>query len=74
MLLRFAQDADGPELAIQAGTTSVIQPGGSKRDAEVIEACESAGVAMVFTKHRHFRTLKLLLSSPPPTVFFHSVL
>jgi phosphoribosylaminoimidazolecarboxamide formyltransferase/IMP cyclohydrolase len=51
----FFPFADGPELAIQAGTTSVIQPGGSKRDAEVIEACESAGVAMVFTKHRHFR-------------------
>jgi phosphoribosylaminoimidazolecarboxamide formyltransferase/IMP cyclohydrolase len=51
----FFPFADGPELAIQAGTTSVIQPGGSKRDAEVIEACENAGVAMVFTKHRHFR-------------------
>jgi phosphoribosylaminoimidazolecarboxamide formyltransferase/IMP cyclohydrolase len=51
----FFPFADGPELAIQAGTTSVIQPGGSKRDAEVIEACESAGVAMIFTKHRHFR-------------------
>jgi phosphoribosylaminoimidazolecarboxamide formyltransferase / IMP cyclohydrolase len=51
----FFPFADGPELAIQAGTTAVIQPGGSKRDAEVIEACEQAGVAMVFTKHRHFR-------------------
>src|SRR3954463_11474549 len=51
----FFPFADGPELAIQAGTTSVIQPGGSKRDAEVIEACEQASVAMVFTKHRHFR-------------------
>jgi phosphoribosylaminoimidazolecarboxamide formyltransferase/IMP cyclohydrolase len=51
----FFPFADGPELAIQAGTTSVIQPGGSKRDAEVIEACEQTGVAMVFTKHRHFR-------------------
>jgi phosphoribosylaminoimidazolecarboxamide formyltransferase/IMP cyclohydrolase len=51
----FFPFADGPELAIQAGTTAVIQPGGSKRDAEVIEACEGAGVAMVFTKHRHFR-------------------
>ena len=36
----FFPFADGPELAIQAGTTAVIQPGGSKRDAEVIEACE----------------------------------
>jgi phosphoribosylaminoimidazolecarboxamide formyltransferase/IMP cyclohydrolase len=33
----------------------VIQPGGSKRDAEVIEACDGGGVTMVFTKHRHFR-------------------
>ncbi len=51
----FFPFADGPELAIEAGATAVIQPGGSKRDAEVIEACEAAGVAMVFTKHRHFR-------------------
>jgi phosphoribosylaminoimidazolecarboxamide formyltransferase/IMP cyclohydrolase len=51
----FFPFADGPELAIQAGTSAVIQPGGSKRDGEVIEACETAGVAMVFTKHRHFR-------------------
>ncbi|HET7416851.1 MAG TPA: bifunctional phosphoribosylaminoimidazolecarboxamide formyltransferase/IMP cyclohydrolase [Solirubrobacterales bacterium] len=51
----FFPFADGPELAIQAGTTAVIQPGGSKRDGEVIAACEAAGVAMVFTKHRHFR-------------------
>jgi phosphoribosylaminoimidazolecarboxamide formyltransferase / IMP cyclohydrolase len=51
----FFPFADGPELAIAAGATSVIQPGGSKRDGEVIEACEAAGVAMVFTKHRHFR-------------------
>mgnify|MGYP005811985545 CR=1 FL=1 len=51
----FFPFADGPELAIQAGTAAVIQPGGSKRDAEVIEACEAAGVTMVFTKHRHFR-------------------
>ncbi len=51
----FFPFADGPELAIEAGSNAVIQPGGSKRDAEVIEACEAAGVAMVFTKHRHFR-------------------
>jgi phosphoribosylaminoimidazolecarboxamide formyltransferase / IMP cyclohydrolase len=51
----FFPFADGPELAIQAGSTAVIQPGGSKRDAEVIEACDADGVAMVFTKHRHFR-------------------
>ena len=51
----FFPFADGPELAIEAGTRAVIQPGGSKRDGEVIEACDAAGVAMVFTKHRHFR-------------------
>jgi phosphoribosylaminoimidazolecarboxamide formyltransferase/IMP cyclohydrolase len=51
----FFPFADGPELAIQAGSTAVIQPGGSKRDGDVIEACDAAGVAMVFTKHRHFR-------------------
>jgi phosphoribosylaminoimidazolecarboxamide formyltransferase / IMP cyclohydrolase len=51
----FFPFADGPELAIEAGSTSVIQPGGSKRDADVIDACDGAGVAMVFTKHRHFR-------------------
>ncbi len=51
----FFPFADGPELAIQAGSNAVIQPGGSKRDAEVIEACDAGGIAMVFTKHRHFR-------------------
>jgi phosphoribosylaminoimidazolecarboxamide formyltransferase/IMP cyclohydrolase len=51
----FFPFADGPEAAIEAGATAVIQPGGSKRDGDVIEACDKAGVAMVFTKHRHFR-------------------
>jgi phosphoribosylaminoimidazolecarboxamide formyltransferase/IMP cyclohydrolase len=51
----FFPFADGPQAAIDVGATAVIQPGGSKRDAEVIEACDSAGVAMVFTKRRHFR-------------------
>jgi phosphoribosylaminoimidazolecarboxamide formyltransferase / IMP cyclohydrolase len=51
----FFPFADGPQAAIDAGATAVIQPGGAKRDAEVIEACEGAGVTMVFTKHRHFR-------------------
>ena len=51
----FFPFADGPQAAIEAGATSVIQPGGSKRDAEVIEACDSGAVSMVFTKHRHFR-------------------
>jgi phosphoribosylaminoimidazolecarboxamide formyltransferase/IMP cyclohydrolase len=51
----FFPFADGPQAAIAAGATAVIQPGGSKRDAEVIEACNEAGVTMVFTRHRHFR-------------------
>ncbi len=46
---------DGPQAAIEAGAAALIQPGGSKRDAEVIEACDAAGAAMVFTKRRHFR-------------------
>jgi phosphoribosylaminoimidazolecarboxamide formyltransferase/IMP cyclohydrolase len=46
---------DGPELAIEAGISAIIQPGGSQRDHEVVEACEKAGVPMVFTNRRHFR-------------------
>ncbi len=51
----FFPFADGLEVAIEAGATAVIQPGGSIRDAEVIAAAEKAGVAMVFTGMRHFR-------------------
>ena len=51
----FFPFADGPQAAIEAGATIVVQPGGSKRDAEVVEACEQAGVAMIFTGRRHFR-------------------
>jgi phosphoribosylaminoimidazolecarboxamide formyltransferase / IMP cyclohydrolase len=51
----FFPFADGPQEAIEAGATAVIEPGGSKRDAEVIAACDACGAAMVFTKHRHFR-------------------
>ncbi len=47
--------ADGPQLAIDAGVTAVIQPGGSVRDAEVVAAVDAAGVAMVATDRRHFR-------------------
>jgi phosphoribosylaminoimidazolecarboxamide formyltransferase/IMP cyclohydrolase len=46
---------DGPQLAFEAGVTAVIQPGGSKRDPEVVAACNEAGVTMVFTSRRHFR-------------------
>ena len=51
----FFPFADGLEAAIAAGATAVIQPGGSKRDAEVIAAADAAGLAMVFTGMRHFR-------------------
>jgi phosphoribosylaminoimidazolecarboxamide formyltransferase / IMP cyclohydrolase len=51
----FFPFADGPEAAIEAGARALIQPGGSKRDAEVVAACDAAGVAMVFTARRHFR-------------------
>jgi phosphoribosylaminoimidazolecarboxamide formyltransferase / IMP cyclohydrolase len=51
----FFPFADGPQLAIDAGVRAIIQPGGSQRDREVIEACDAADVAMVFTARRHFR-------------------
>jgi len=51
----FFPFADGPQLAIDAGVRAIIQPGGSQRDPEVIDACNAAGVAMVFTARRHFR-------------------
>jgi phosphoribosylaminoimidazolecarboxamide formyltransferase / IMP cyclohydrolase len=51
----FFPFADGPQLALDAGITAFIQPGGSKRDEEVVEAVAGAGAAMVFTHRRHFR-------------------
>jgi phosphoribosylaminoimidazolecarboxamide formyltransferase/IMP cyclohydrolase len=51
----FFPFADGPELAIAAGVTAIIQPGGSIRDPDVIAAAEQAGIAMVATGKRHFR-------------------
>lgn len=51
----FFPFADGVEAAIAAGAKAIIQPGGSVRDAEVIEAANRAGMAMVFTGLRHFR-------------------
>ncbi|MGA9877088.1 MAG: bifunctional phosphoribosylaminoimidazolecarboxamide formyltransferase/IMP cyclohydrolase [Solirubrobacteraceae bacterium] len=46
---------DGPQLAIDAGVTAIVQPGGSVRDPEVVAAADSAGIAMVATGVRHFR-------------------
>ncbi|MEM1274285.1 MAG: bifunctional phosphoribosylaminoimidazolecarboxamide formyltransferase/IMP cyclohydrolase [Pseudomonadota bacterium] len=51
----FFPFADGLMAAAEAGATAVIQPGGSMRDAEIIEAADGAGLAMVFTGQRHFR-------------------
>ena len=50
----FFPFADGPELAIEAGITAIIQPGGSVHDPDVVQAVEQAGAAMVFTRRRHF--------------------
>jgi phosphoribosylaminoimidazolecarboxamide formyltransferase/IMP cyclohydrolase len=51
----FFPFADGLLVAIEAGATAVIQPGGSMRDDEVIKAADEHGIAMVFTGVRHFR-------------------
>lgn len=51
----FFPFADGVEIAAKAGIRCIIQPGGSKRDQEVIDAANKAGIAMVFTGVRHFR-------------------
>ena len=50
----FFPFADGPEAAFAAGVRAIVQPGGSVRDAEVIDAANKAGAAMVFTGRRHF--------------------
>lgn len=51
----FFPFADGLELLAKAGVRAVIQPGGSKRDEEVIAAADAAGIAMVFTGMRAFK-------------------
>ena len=50
----FFPFADGLMAAADAGVTAIIQPGGSIRDDEVIEAANNAGLAMLFTGIRHF--------------------
>jgi phosphoribosylaminoimidazolecarboxamide formyltransferase/IMP cyclohydrolase len=50
----FFPFADGAEILIAAGVKAIVQPGGSVRDAEVIEAAAKAGVTMYFTGERHF--------------------
>ena len=51
----FFPFADGVETLIKGGVKSIVQPGGSKRDAEVIAAANAAGISMVMTDVRHFR-------------------
>ena len=51
----FFPFADGPRVAMDAGVGAFIQPGGSKRDEDVIAAADEVGAAMVFTGRRHFR-------------------
>jgi phosphoribosylaminoimidazolecarboxamide formyltransferase / IMP cyclohydrolase len=51
----FFPFADGPEIALDAGITAIVQPGGSRRDDEVRAVVEAAGASMVFTGIRHFR-------------------
>ncbi len=51
----FFPFADSIEHAAQAGIRNIVQPGGSKRDEEVIAACDQYGIAMAFTGMRHFR-------------------
>jgi phosphoribosylaminoimidazolecarboxamide formyltransferase/IMP cyclohydrolase len=51
----FFPFADGPAIALEAGVGAIIQPGGSKRDDEVVGAVRDADAAMVFTRRRHFR-------------------
>ncbi len=51
----FFPFADGPKLALEAGVRAIIQPGGSRRDPEVLEAVRAAGATMVLTGRRHFR-------------------
>jgi phosphoribosylaminoimidazolecarboxamide formyltransferase/IMP cyclohydrolase len=51
----FFPFADGPKLLLEAGVTAIIQPGGSMRDQETIDAVNAADAAMIFTGQRHFR-------------------
>jgi phosphoribosylaminoimidazolecarboxamide formyltransferase/IMP cyclohydrolase len=51
----FFPFADNVENAAQAGIVAIIQPGGSKKDSEVIAAADKYGIAMVFTGKRHFK-------------------
>ena len=50
----FFPFADGPQVLIDAGVRAIVEPGGSVRDDETVQACKAAGVALYFTGTRHF--------------------
>ena len=50
----FFPFADGPQILVDAGVSAIVQPGGSVRDPEVVEALQAAGVTMYLTGTRHF--------------------
>ena len=50
----FFPFADGPQILVDAGVTAIVQPGGSVRDADLVEALEAAGVTMYLTRTPHF--------------------
>ena len=50
----FFPFSDGPQILLDAGVSAIVQPGGSIRDEETIEAASKAGVTMYFTGNRHF--------------------
>ena len=50
----FFPFADGAQILLDAGVRAIVQPGGSIRDDEVIEACRAAGVTLYLTGTRHF--------------------
>ena len=51
----FLPFSDSIDLAAKAGIRAIIQPGGAKRDTEIIAACDEAGISMIFTRRRRFR-------------------
>ncbi|HLK44898.1 MAG TPA: bifunctional phosphoribosylaminoimidazolecarboxamide formyltransferase/IMP cyclohydrolase PurH, partial [Acidimicrobiales bacterium] len=51
----FFPFTDGLEVLVEAGVTAVVQPGGSVRDPDVVEAADKAGITMLLTAERHFR-------------------
>ena len=51
----WSRSRDGLEQAAESGASSIVQPGGSIRDQEVIDAADERGISMLFTGHRLFR-------------------